>query len=100
MATKKGMKKGLKARWLLGLRSGQYKQGRGSLQRDGRFCCLGVLCEVSPAVNIRNNGDSYLSKEALEYIGFDDAVQQKLANFNDDEGYGFRRIATWIEKNL
>jgi len=28
------------------LRSGDYKQGRGSLQNRDGFCCLGVACDV------------------------------------------------------
>lgn len=35
----------IKAEWVADLRSGRYQQGRGALNRDGRFCCLGVLCE-------------------------------------------------------
>ena len=33
-------------RWVDALRSGEYKQGRNFLERDGKFCCLGVLCEI------------------------------------------------------
>lgn len=29
------------------LRSGQYEQTRGVLQRDGAFCCLGVACDLA-----------------------------------------------------
>lgn len=33
--------------WIDALRSGEYEQGSGALQtRDGKFCCLGVLCDV------------------------------------------------------
>lgn len=37
----------VKARWVAALRSGEYKQGKNALQRDGKFCCLGVLCEIA-----------------------------------------------------
>lgn len=34
--------------WVQALRSGSYEQGRGRLaSQDGKFCCLGVLCEVA-----------------------------------------------------
>jgi hypothetical protein len=31
---------------LVALRSGEYKQARGTLQNTGGHCCLGVMCEV------------------------------------------------------
>ena len=36
----------LKKKWVAALRSGQYQQGKGYLKKDGRYCCLGVLCSV------------------------------------------------------
>lgn len=29
------------------LRSGEFDQGLGSLKMDGKYCCLGVFCEVA-----------------------------------------------------
>jgi hypothetical protein len=34
------------ADWVKALRSGDYEQGQEYLCRGGRFCCLGVLCEI------------------------------------------------------
>lgn len=36
----------VKRMWVKALLSGRYKQGKGTLRRDGRFCCLGVLCDL------------------------------------------------------
>jgi len=33
-------------KWLAALRSGTYQQGEGRLNSHGKYCCLGVLCEV------------------------------------------------------
>ena len=34
--------------WVKALRSGEYQQGRGCLRsRDDKFCCLGVLCDLT-----------------------------------------------------
>jgi hypothetical protein len=33
--------------WAAALRSGKYKQGKGWLRKDDRFCCLGVLCDIT-----------------------------------------------------
>lgn len=32
--------------WVEALRSGNYKQGAGFLCKDGKYCCLGVLCHI------------------------------------------------------
>lgn len=36
----------LKTEWVAALRSGDYEQGRSQLSYDGKYCCLGVLCEI------------------------------------------------------
>lgn len=33
--------------WIDALRSGEYPQGTGQLNKTGKYCCLGVLCEVA-----------------------------------------------------
>ena len=38
----------IKEKWLKALRSGEYKQGRESLRKDDKYCCLGVLCDIAP----------------------------------------------------
>ena len=48
------LKKSVKKDWVKALRSGDYKQGKAFLHRDGKFCCLGVLCELA-ASNIEVN---------------------------------------------
>ena len=41
------MKPAIKLRWVEALRSGKYKQGTGTMNREGvSFCVLGVLCDV------------------------------------------------------
>ena len=32
--------------WCEALRSGSYPKGKGALLDDGKYCCLGVLCEL------------------------------------------------------
>lgn len=41
------MNKEIASRWTAALRSGEYKQGYGTLSRDNEFCCLGVLCDLA-----------------------------------------------------
>jgi hypothetical protein len=34
-------------KWIAALRSGKYTQTTNALRADDRFCCLGVLCDIS-----------------------------------------------------
>ncbi len=101
------MKKGLKARWVAALRSGEYQQHKaGSLvsEEGESFCCLGVLREISPAVakaHANSNNVCYLSDSALRYAGFTHEDQKHLSELNDNgPRNNFKRIANYIEKNL
>jgi hypothetical protein len=42
----------IKAQWVTALRSGEYKQGKGYLNRGGKFCCLGVLCDIAEKAGV------------------------------------------------
>jgi len=55
------MKKKIADRWVKALRSGKYKQGIGYLNKDNKFCCLGVLCDLatkSKSINIQTKFDT------------------------------------------
>lgn len=36
--------------WIEALASGRYLQGTGNLCYEGKYCCLGVLCDIHPDV--------------------------------------------------
>ena len=82
-----------KKAWVDALRSGKYEQGKEILKRDGKYCCLGVLCDIlcydsSSRHTIRDQwGES-------AYIGC--VTQSLLAGMNDD-GKTFEEIADYIE---
>ena len=47
------MNSDVKTLWLAALRSGEYEQGRAALRdRDDKFCCLGVLCELAAKAGV------------------------------------------------
>jgi hypothetical protein len=52
----------IKKLWTDALRSGDYLQGKQKLNFDGRFCCLGVLCDLAvkdgaiPAGHVHGDG--------------------------------------------
>lgn len=51
------MNKDVKSQWVSALRSGEYEQGRGRLERDGKFCCLGVLCDLAVKAGVAKRVD-------------------------------------------
>lgn len=42
----------VKEQWLRALRSGEYEQGRRYLNNNGKFCCLGVLCDLAEKAGV------------------------------------------------
>lgn len=110
--------------WVAKLRSGEYEQGRGYLATiDGKFCCLGVLCEVAinSGLNIekkdvggvysygneRGEDDVALPASVYEWAGFNltqgreiyiqGEAQETLTAMNDFGDRDFDDIADVIE---
>ena len=71
--------------WVAALRSGQYAQGKGYLNSEGGYCCLGVLCEVQ----LR---PKYLYNVGLSRYGYDNdevglSLRNPLCELLGDYGY-------------
>lgn len=110
----KKLPKRFKTKWLKALRSGEYKQGHYFLvstptyeEKEKKYCCLGVACNMLGAFK-KNSTRRYnyiparmmkSYKVPKQLIG-DNPLTNKLATMNDSNGYSFKRIANWIEKNL
>lgn len=104
------MNKRLKDKWVKALRSGKYKQGKGKLLGpNNRFCCLGVLCDVSE-LGVWCDQHSYVFK-GLPYssslpsamatkVGLTDHQEGKLVDLNDKAGKSFEYIAYYIERYM
>ena len=109
------MKKAVVEAWLSGLRSGKYKQHKGSINSgvfDCRgpngsrimiapptaFCCIGVgaMC------NGMNVQDMRITNHASAFIGLKDYSdwETELISMNDKEKKSFEEIADWIEANI
>lgn len=102
------MNQEVKKLWVEALRSGKYKQGKHCLKTDdGRYCCLGVLCEVS--------GQPYDSdwlgvpNDIVEWADLDTWLPEvidgsrgrtKLSHLNDASNFSFEQIADLIEEQL
>jgi hypothetical protein len=69
------MNQKIKAQWIADLRSGQYEQGQGYLNVDGKLCCLGVLCEQAVRAGII---DSREDGGVVLYDGKEDVLPSKV----------------------
>lgn len=97
-------------KWVAALRSGKYEQGKAALKTGDRFCCLGVLCDISQVGKFDKNDcfktesgirTGYLSKEVEEWAGIKKISHPpifKLILMNDT-GKTFTEIADNIEQN-
>lgn len=97
-------------KWIDALRSGEYKQGFGSLKNNaGNFCVLGVLCDVHRKTLKRSGynwkGNSYLGwhgllpNEVARWVGLFDIVEN-LVDYNDIHKYSFKKIASILQKRI
>ncbi len=108
------MKQEITNRWCKALRSGKYQQGKEKLKSDdGKFCCLGVLCEVykedhpdvsdivlysdnqMPIAEVRRWAEQ--SRFDLSYNT--NVPDYHLPTLNDKYDYSFEQIADLIEKD-
>ena len=104
------------SQWVDALRSGKYEQGRGALRTaDGRWCCLGVLCDVVRkrwkkklwhGAYWHDGEGGVLPRDVLRAAGLvhvnpdvalSDGGRCYLSGFNDD-GFHFTEIADAIER--
>lgn len=106
-------------RWVFALRSGKYSQGQGRLNRDGRYCCLGVLTDLAVQTGLGNwDGTSfvinkfvqsplYLSDAVINWAGLADKKGlefadkcEGLVSLNDTHNKTFSEIADIIETKI
>jgi len=100
------MPKKLKQKWIVALRSGKYEQGTDYLRKNNRYCCLGVLGDISPKwdwpaeedQDMQLLSDHVKDREDRDVI-LPQTIQINLSGKNDG-GWSFNRIAGWVEKYL
>jgi hypothetical protein len=100
--------------WLVDLRSGELKQGKGALctrdRQDGSlaYCCLGVLAEGLGKLKPTTTTDLFYFDEDDNDEGrtgylpptYMDASSQSILACKNDVLVPFSEIADYIEKNL
>ena len=100
------MKREIRDRWTAALRSGEYEQGAGRFEDEGRYCCLGVLCDVmgQPLRDEDETDNEPFVESVLPY-----RASYELAARNDGPGFPtalydvvwtFSEIADWIDANI
>ena len=102
--------------WTRRLESGDYLQGRGKLQEQDRYCCLGVLCEIAVeqgvirqpmmvggVVTYDNYNTAHLPYSVAYWSGItpEGRLSRKVDGWEDltqlnDNGYTFKQIAEVI----
>lgn len=96
----------LKTAWLQALRSGQYKQGVGTLHnvKDASYCSLGVCASVAKVPMYEKEGFMRVvetdESNALPYAVLPVEIQARLIGANDGGGLSFAEIADAIEEAL
>lgn len=99
-------------KWISALRSGKYPQGTHRLNRQGKYCCLGVACEVAgikPELSTTEGTFSYncstasapesLLKYGIDSCGTLQNVDKTLMELND-KGSTFEELADLIEAEV
>ena len=109
--------------WLNALRSGEYEQGSGRLECDGKYCCLGVLQMIAdgevethdddlfslavPSDSWYENhdiifADSIRDESSLDRIPY--AIYKMndyyLTELNDQYKLSFKKIADILEDSI
>jgi hypothetical protein len=108
------MKKSWARKWVKALRSGKFIQGRSHLKLDGKHCCLGVLCELTPykerftemRSSTRVGYNIHLPEEIKKLVGmqsmnrvFKVEMSASVLAAMNDTGKTFEEIADVIEEH-
>ena len=89
--------------WVAALRSGKYKQQKGTLRGSRGYCCIGVLCAINGVdltINVRTPEQGLFEgpEELYEFarkLSSAEIVDDGIS-MNDD-GQSFEAIANYIE---
>jgi hypothetical protein len=100
------MKADILERVIAALESGDYEQGKSALHQGGRWCCLGVMCDLAvedgvvtveyteavPGVPIAHYGEgrdwAYLPEKVVIWAGLEYTGERVSEALEDNEGRG------------
>ena len=104
------MNRTIKQLWIDALRSGDYEQGTQQLRFAGRFCVLGVLCNLHAQAHPRfaatqhepSRYDGHATRapeRVLKWAGLTRSQARTLTTLND-AGRTFAELANLIENRF
>ncbi len=88
------MKRATRQQWVDALRSGLYKQGKGRLCEQDRYCCLGVLASIEGLLDSEGTVGGNATLLPPEILPL---YRQKLLAEMNDGGASFSALASEIE---
>lgn len=103
---KRKVKDAIKKLWQKALRSGEYKKTRFNLCRNGRYCALGVLCDLYAKEHSLDDFEFHeysIPLDVREWAGIDSCFECKIIDMNDGIGSSgiaplrFREIARKLD---
>jgi hypothetical protein len=119
LSDRKRLREDVKIPWIKYLRENPDKQGTGYLERNGKMCCLGVLCKIQNRPFTEENGATVFDLSSgvlspsnplycllehngdlgipVDFVG--EGLSRNLATLND-WGATFDEIAWLIEEIL
>lgn len=95
----------IKSDWVQALRSGEYKQCKGTLHDGDGYCCLGVLLKVAGVEPDHPHTLTLAQEKRFGLAGNPvDSIATRLESMNDGlqgfKQHTFAEIADWIDQNL
>lgn len=105
-------------KWIAALRSGEYEQGQNKLidlgcfgEVTARYCCLGVLAEISPNATKCASSYKFIGSWQLyntlipddwwvRNTGLALTHMHHCIDLNDRDGYTFKQIADYLGAQL
>lgn len=93
------MEREMAQNWCEALRSGKYEQTNGTLTACGKFCCLGVLDDLYPELNLAGKNENSLGNHIKAGLktGLGHLPSGGVLAYMNDSGSTFNEIADVIE---
>ncbi len=84
------------ARLVYALESGSYSQGTGALNRGGKYCCLGVACDVAMKHGVEM--EAQVENESGCFCGVDHGNDSDGTRtlYDGEGGYLPDKVADWL----
>ena len=91
--------------WIVALRTGHYESGKYLLKSaDNKFCCLGVLCDISELgkwhYDVNEQHYSYRVEDEDDYEVLSYALQSEINFFDTDGGFKLDELSPSLQEEI